>query len=615
MTAKAYPSTSAPESPPGPGMRDIELERLVAAEPTNVEALHRLGMACALNGQLGRAEALIRRAVAIKPDFVEALCNLGRILHERQRPDEAIAFLGRAVTLQPGYADAHFVMGLACAALDRLEEARACYDRVIGLRPDFAPAYTHRGVVETRLNRPADALASHDRAIALQPDFADAHGNRGDVLQGLNRLDEALASYDAAISLRPDFPPEYLNRGNVLEKLQRYDEAVASYDKAIALEPHSADSRYNRARVLYEMNRIEEALAEYDVTLKIAPGFALAKNNVFSHFLGELKDLSLIERLCADASALNLQQYLASPAARNTIFGFRIVHDFEQTRYLLAEGYTQEWLRRAHRRLEDLHRRHIAGRSDPPGDTLIRLSDQEADDVNLFRNALLRYAPATAVEHCLNPANDWAAIEEQYFSSFPEIVYIDDLLSPQALQELRKFCLVSTVWKKEYKNQYLGAFANAGFLSALHLRIALELKQRMPRIFGEHRLEQLWAFKYNPVIRKGINAHADFAKVNLNFWITPDDANLHSESGGLIVYEVPSPPSWSLKDYNRDESAIHEFLKARQSGSRRIPYRCNRAVLFNSALFHETDDIHFKEGYENRRINITYLFGKELRTY
>ena len=40
-----------------------------------------------------------------------------------------------------------------------------------------------------------------------------------------------------------------------------------------------------------------------------------------------------------------------------------------------------------------------------------------------------------------------------------------------------------------------------------------------------------------------------------------------------------------------------------------IPYNENRAVIFNSNLFHETDNYEFKEGYENRRINITLLFG------
>jgi len=33
-------------------------------------------------------------------------------------------------------------------------------------------------------------------------------------------------------------------------------------------------------------------------------------------------------------------------------------------------------------------------------------------------------------------------------------------------------------------------------------------------------------------------------------------------------------------------------------------------VIFNSDLFHETGEINFRGGYENRRINITMLFGK-----
>ena len=40
-----------------------------------------------------------------------------------------------------------------------------------------------------------------------------------------------------------------------------------------------------------------------------------------------------------------------------------------------------------------------------------------------------------------------------------------------------------------------------------------------------------------------------------------------------------------------------------------IPYNEKREVIFNSNLFHETDSYEFKEGYENRRINVTLLFG------
>lgn len=45
----------------------------------------------------------------------------------------------------------------------------------------------------------------------------------------------------------------------------------------------------------------------------------------------------------------------------------------------------------------------------------------------------------------------------------------------------------------------------------------------------------------------------------------------------------------------------------------KIPYQTNRAIIFNSDLFHETDEIAFKNDYLDRRINITLLYGHRLR--
>jgi len=44
-----------------------------------------------------------------------------------------------------------------------------------------------------------------------------------------------------------------------------------------------------------------------------------------------------------------------------------------------------------------------------------------------------------------------------------------------------------------------------------------------------------------------------------------------------------------------------------------VPYRANRAVIFDSNLFHKTDRIRFAPGYENRRVNITMLYGRRGR--
>ena len=177
-------------------------------------------------------------------------------------------------------------------------------------------------------------------------------------------------------------------------------------------------------------------------------------------------------------------------------------------------------------------------------------------------------------------------------------------------QDFQSHSPVSKIWNEEYSNnKYLGAFSDKGFISPTHLQIAAELRQKLPKLFGPYSLTKFWAFKYDSTLGKGINIHADFAKHNLNFWITPDEYNNNKNAGGLKVYDAIAPKDWSFQKYNTNPKEIYKFLSDSGAKCTNIHYKFNRAVLFNSEYFHETDKINFKDGYETRRINITYLFG------
>jgi hypothetical protein len=200
-------------------------------------------------------------------------------------------------------------------------------------------------------------------------------------------------------------------------------------------------------------------------------------------------------------------------------------------------------------------------------------------------------------------------IAARWLSGRPQIAVIDNLLTEEALDGLRRFCWGSTIWRKVYRDGYLGAMPEHGFACPLLAQIAEELRSTYPAILGQHPLLQLWGFKYDSKL-SGINLHADFAAVNVNFWITPDVANLDPESGGLVVWDVPAPLEWDFAKYNDNVPAARDFLARAGARPVTIPYRANRAVIFDSDLFHETDRIAFKEGYLNRRINITMLYGR-----
>jgi len=97
--------------------------------------------------------------------------------------------------------------------------------------------------------------------------------------------------------------------------------------------------------------------------------------------------------------------------------------------------------------------------------------------------------------------------------------------------------------------------------------------------------------------------------VNVNFWITPDEANMDRATGGMILYDVDAPLYWDFETYNGRLDLIRPFLNQQGARCVMVPYRQNRAIIFNSDLFHGTCELHFRPEYEYRRINVTFLYG------
>ena len=53
---------------------------------------------------------------------------------------------------------------------------------------------------------------------------------------------------------------------------------------------------------------------------------------------------------------------------------------------------------------------------------------------------------------------------------------------------------------------------------------------------------------------------------------------------------------WSFSNFNRDPVSVEEFLRKNDVGNTSVPQRQNRALLFDSMLFHQGDPFRFKKG-------------------
>ena len=473
------------------------------------------------------------------------------------------------------------VLGAVLGTTGRKSEAVDAYQTAVALSPQDAGAHNNLGNTLKALGRLDEAEASYNQAIALKPDFAEAHNNLGNTLKALGRLDEAEASYNQATALKPDFAEAHNNLGNTLKVLGRLDEALASYNQAIALKPDFVKAHSNLGITLNALGSRESALKHFERSLQLTRGI-----NPVDLYHKSFRHISIA----------------------------KLDHDIEQFHYIAASGI-------GIKKFQELAMLYQTVKSEINHtlDTdIIHLSDKHQRLLGDTFNRPIHILEAPALDmSAIGDSLDVNKITDDYFEHEYGLTYIDDFLSPVALKSLREFLLGSTIWFDFFhKGGYMGAYLSEGLASPLVLQIAEDLRKKFPKIFKNHHLTQFWAYKYDSRASeknnsyKGIQVHADDAAINVNFWITPNSANLDPSSGGLVVYNTEAPLEWGFNRYNKNEQKIREEILKSNQEKTIVPHNENRAVIFNSNLFHETDNIKFKAGYENRRINVTLLFGR-----
>jgi tetratricopeptide (TPR) repeat protein len=501
------------------------------------------------------------------------------------------------------------LLGLVAYRLNRIPEALDFLHAAVE-RESSTPVYWFNlGVVSQKAGHSQEAVEAYQKAIALNPRYPEAYGNLGNVLRDCGKLTDAVAAYQQAIQLNPSQADLYNNLGVVKKEQGQIEDAVTAYRRALELKPAHAEALNNLGLALMEVGTLREAIASFQQALSVMPGYQTARYNLGIAWSWAGDDTRAVECLQQVAHAKHDQ---GRPIAETAIYRSRVKHDLEQVQYLFAQhklGNDQ----RSYLQSLISFQEHL-DRNPTPGNRLALAPDDLLGIAPSFNRILFCTPPARVDQGALNLSLDTASIEAGYHATKPEVTFIDGLLNEEALNSLRRFCWEATIWKKDYENGYSGTFLGDGFASPLLFQIAEELRLKFPRIFRHHRLTQAWAFKHDST-RRGLNIHADAAGVNVNFWITADEANLNPDTGGLIVYDKEAPREWNFKDYNSDRNKPKILAWLNEVGAQaiRIPYRSNRAVVFNSDLFHETDALSFKDNYLSRRINITFLYGYRLR--
>lgn len=412
---------------------------------------------------------------------------------------------------------------------------------------------------------------------------------------------EAEGAYRAALALAPGDPAVTHNLGVAVAAQGRHQDALGCFEAALAADPGYVSAHYNKAVAQMALGEVEPAIASFSRAATLEPQHYEAHRALGFLWLAQGERGRALDHF-ARTYELRRGDDRTTIALKSltTTARHKLEHDAEQFLYLsqrLRDRLRFELLARSYREIAKQVPNEVAPLSDVQIGAL-------GEDYNTPIH--LRAAPEIA-GRAVNERTDRAALSAQFEEQ--GAIAVDDLLAPPALQALRRFLLESTIWHDfSHIDGFVASYLEDGLACPLLLQIADELRSVFPEVLGKYPLSQAWAFK-GLRAQSAVDVHADAATVSVNFWVTPTEANLAPERGGLVVCRAPPPDDWEIKDYDADQARIVTFLEQKAVDSLVVPYRENRAVLFRARLFHHSDRPEFASSYENHRINLTLLYG------
>ena len=219
------------------------------------------------DGELTRAEAMIRVFLLRNGHHVEAMRLLARIGMAREVYDDAETLLEGVLVLAPDYAAARLDYAQTLLQRHRFAEAREQARRLLeedGANPAYQEAAATAAV---GLGDQETAVVLYRQLLAERPGAPDVHLWLGHALKTVGQVAEAVASYRAAAAARPDFGDAYWSLANL--KTYRFEATeIAAMETAEAAPSTATVDRchldFALGKALEDERRFEESWRYYE---------------------------------------------------------------------------------------------------------------------------------------------------------------------------------------------------------------------------------------------------------------------------------------------------------------------------------------------------------------
>jgi tetratricopeptide (TPR) repeat protein len=227
------------------------------------------------DGQLIRADSLLRSRLEFGDDNVLVFFYLGRIAVEQDRLEEAKEMLGKATQKEPAFADGWLNLGYVYRQQDSLALSIATFNK--GLETcreveDRTRLLFAVGSTQERRGEFESAVATFKDLIALDPNNGPALNYLGYMLADRGvELDYARVLVEKAVALSPDNGAYLDSYAWVFYKMGDYAQALVELKKALAVLDNDATVYEHLGDIHRALGNTDEAQNSYRKALEINP--------------------------------------------------------------------------------------------------------------------------------------------------------------------------------------------------------------------------------------------------------------------------------------------------------------------------------------------------------
>lgn len=232
-----------------------QFEKLLAANPNNIDAVYWLGQTLIQSKDSMAAKALYQKSLASNGSAPLLLAGMGQVELMENKTSEARQRFETAISLSKGK-DINVLNAIGRANVyANLGDANYAVEKINSVAgekkdPRNADSYLIVGEAYRKLIDGGNAVTAFQKALSLDPKLAEAKYRIAKVYQSQNNPDYFVPAYQEATTLDPSYAPAY-NELFTYYFLRDINKSKEYFDKYLAVTDAKPSDEYDRISLLF----------------------------------------------------------------------------------------------------------------------------------------------------------------------------------------------------------------------------------------------------------------------------------------------------------------------------------------------------------------------------